>query len=166
MTQSSDKKPSLDRIQFEGHEFVLKRFFDEQAVKIERLGEELEVAESKRHKLREVLKSADLFVSQSLYVGSMEGNDYETWQENGETCWNEIRQALAEDELVVTKDGVGEYSVANLGGRKEPPKIEFVINLSNEKCPSCGSTAFMAARDMIGTKHCVRCHHQWVTNGR
>jgi FtsZ-binding cell division protein ZapB/RNA polymerase subunit RPABC4/transcription elongation factor Spt4 len=53
--------------------------------------------------------------------------------------------------------------LAKIQGKVEPkPKIEVVMNLSNEKCPNCGSTEFMVARDMLATRHCIQCHHQWV----
>lgn len=45
--------------------------------------------------------------------------------------------------------------------QEEPFRIEVVPNLANETCQKCGSTEFMVARDMIGTRYCVRCHHTW-----
>lgn len=44
----------------------------------------------------EALESADLVITQGLYVGSMTAPDYETWQGNCQTCWNELREALAQ----------------------------------------------------------------------
>ena len=36
----------------------------------------------------------------------------------------------------------------------------------DERCEGCGSGDFVVARDMIGTRHCVKCKASWVPNER
>lgn len=40
--------------------------------------------------------------------------------------------------------------------------IEIKENKFGESCPKCGSTEFAVARDMLATRHCNRCYHQWL----
>lgn len=64
--------------------------------KIIELQDKLDRLQKANQILRESLKSADLVITQGLYIGSMTAPDYETWQGNCQTCFDEIRKALAE----------------------------------------------------------------------
>lgn len=69
------------------------------------------------------------------------------------------------DQLAMKLGDVCEALCESLDLVKDPASsvgIEIIPNITAEKCPVCGSTEFLVARDMKATRHCARCHHEWT----